>query len=1034
MGELTVRRNKGFAVPRYPETGRAEKPSGAAQAQKTANPTGFTVSGTLQQLMTRAGRAENHIRESRRTLQGGEAVLAEVQDSLDQMADLAQASAGGGADRSALQAKLERLREEIDRMIRSAVAGDAQLFLDGDAGSELEAPPSAVLEEEPAEAEGVRTLPDWLLKGIAGDGLTAEDLLAALGLDRSAGAAELLAAVMSRPLESDPAAGRLAALYLGAVIAGGDFSKAVDLKAAAEGLGRLLETVAEGVPADRAIELLTGGAFTGVSNFQSQFAGGTAPGLQVFLTELLLSGGGDPLLGEVALLGLLSGMEGMKLELLMGLLAAASGSGAAAAEEGAPFAAGEGAPGGMEAAAEPGAAPQVSVMRFGEVAAIGRDLSCVSFDEASGELTVSGSGEVLLQGTGTAEQAVRITGSGTVALQNVNVPVLTVAAPEGRVFCGGEVLLAEVRMEPGTALVLDGSGLTRFGVFRADGSNTLRLLGGAAAAEEGEDGSPGFLPVPVVLEGPAVLAARAVRVSGPKGETLKPFDVVWKTLLPGWSAVTAVETEGRRAKMSLLSGGRSDLVRLWLERGDPSRGYAVHTLALRGRDKFGRPKTRYAYLHWNQGTQAFEETVMYPNPFTVTGGEPGRDWRYEEESHTLRILSGQVTAISGGAGTDANQAPFSGRIALADGIGSVELSLGGVACRVSHGQAFCLGRGNAVTLLLQSGTDNHFEGGKGCAGISLGDGTTLCINRVEPRDGGRTPMGALFAAGGDGGAGIGRDCSGSRDQTSHILIRGGAVTATGTGGGAGIGAGKRSAMGAVTLLGGTVSASGEKGGGAGIGGALGAPVGDISIRGGRVAAAAAGHAAAIGAGVRGACGDILITGTARIVKALGGDPGADIGACLFGSCGKVVVSGGADIGSAKLWMRTGIPLQMGEEAVTLPQFRLSVKALRLDQASVSTQEAARAAKRIIDADRRWVAQIQAAYSALYERLEQNSNGVYSVRQYIGVTKGLMRDTAAASALVEDMSRSIPLQSSQAMRTHTKRGTEDVRQLLWDGPR
>ena len=65
---------------------------------------------------------------------------------------------------------------------------------------------------------------------------------------------------------------------------------------------------------------------------------------------------------------------------------------------------------------------------------------------------------------------------------------------------------------------------------------------------------------------------------------------------------------------------------------------------------------------------AFEPVSLYPNPFTITGGEDGRDWVYEEETHTLRILSNQVTAISGGAGTDANQSPFSGRIALADQI------------------------------------------------------------------------------------------------------------------------------------------------------------------------------------------------------------------------------------------------------------------------------------------------------------------------------------------------------------------------------
>ena len=58
-----------------------------------------------------------------------------------------------------------------------------------------------------------------------------------------------------------------------------------------------------------------------------------------------------------------------------------------------------------------------------------------------------------------------------------------------------------------------------------------------------------------------------------------------------------------------------------------------------------------------------------------------------------------------------------------------------------------------MTLLLESGTDNRFESGVGCAGISLGDGTTLRIDCIKS-DG---PDGILTATGGMGGAGIGRD-------------------------------------------------------------------------------------------------------------------------------------------------------------------------------------------------------------------------------------------------------------------------------------
>ena len=249
------------------------------------------------------------------------------------------------------------------------------------------------------------------------------------------------------------------------------------------------------------------------------------------------------------------------------------------------------------------------------------------------------------------------------------------------------------------------------------------------------------------------------------------------------------------------------------------------------------------------------------------------------------------------------------------------------------------------------------------------------------------------------GPGIGPDSGSSQDPAGRIQIRGGVVTATGTGGGAGIG------------------------------GALGAPVGDISIRGGTTTAAAACCAAAIGAGIQGQSGNILITGAATIVHASGGRPGGDIGACLFGSCGRVTVSGGAEIGSAKLWTQTGIPLHMGEDTVILPQFPLSSGALQLNRLSVSTRDNAQAARSTIDSDRRWVAQIQAAYRALSKQLERSLSGLQSVQQYINATESLIRDAATAGTLLSGMRQSILRQASQAMGTHSRGGLEEVRQLL-----
>ena len=231
-------------------------------------------------------------------------------------------------------------------------------------------------------------------------------------------------------------------------------------------------------------------------------------------------------------------------------------------------------------------------------------------------------------------------------------------------------------------------------------------------------------------------------------------------------------------------------------------------------------------------------------------------------------------------------------------------------------------------------------------------------------------------------------------------------------------------MGAIVITGGIITATGS-GGGAGIGGALGAPAGDISISGGTITASAVGHAAAIGAGMQGASGDISISGSARILKALGGDPGADIGGSLFGGCGNVRISGGADIGCARLRRRSGVPLRMGETTVTLPQFRLSPRSLRLDRLNVLTREYAQAAVKTIDTDRRWIDQIQSVYSALYTQLEQSR--LLNAKQYVNVSGGMVRDSGAASALLKDMRASIP---SQTMSTYGKRDMDDVRRLLW----
>ena len=1009
MGELEIRGNRSFVVPQHQSAVKADAPSktGHVQSPKAAGTPGYTVSNSLQELMTRVSQAEGHIRESRRTLQTGETVLDEVQDSLSRMKELAQkAASGGDPDRAALQAELERLRENIDRMLSGASSGGVRLFLDGEEGLEegVEALLDAVLDEAFTKQEGTVEFPDWLVKSLTWNAPSAGELLAALGLDKTASAEELLAALAGRSPESDPTTGYLAALYLGAVISGGT-SGTVDSQQAMEGLRLLLEKVAQGVPLDQAIEELTNGEFTSLADFQAQFTGGTAPGFEDFLVNLLLTQGEAPGAVSPPLLALLANMGSTGLDLIMELLSALPNHDAASqantqvntqpgpqADPG--FPSGPAAQG--DAAVPSG--PQTASMQFGTLQVTGRDLSGVTYHQATGVLTVDGPADVVIQGTDQGAQSILITGSGTVTLRNLTAALLTVDTAMARILTAGQNTLDQLSLREGSTLNFGGSGLLKLGLLHANASNTLHLTEGAVTVETQEGEAAHSIAARVLLEGTASLAAPANNVSNLNGKPLAPFDVIWKTLLPGWSHITSMALDGKQGRMNLRGGDHPDPARLWLAKGDPTHGFSIHSLVLRGRDRAGRLQTRYAYLRWNQNAGRFEEVSMYPNPFTVTGGEAGQDWSYEEESRTLYILSSQVTGISGGMGTDLNHAPFSGRVALVDGIGATELALGGVICRVSSGRAFDLGRENDVKLLLKPGTRNRFESGAGCAGLSLGEGTTLNIDCLRPPND-RTPVGSLTAAGAAGGAGIGRDSGAGLDDNGHIMIRGGVITAVGAGGGAGIGAGKHSGIGPIMIIGGTVSAEADY------------------------------HAAAIGAGVHGVCGDILISGPARIIKAQGGDSGADIGACLFGICGEIQISDGADIGSARLRRKAGISLQMGEDTVTLPQFCLSSRTLRLDHLRVTTREYARSAKITLEAGHRQVSRVRKVYSALYSQLEESFSGLYSFRQYINVPEEPVRDTAAANTLLQDMRRSILLQSGLAALSHGKRATEDVRQLL-----
>ena len=511
MSELTIRRDREISAARYRAAEKAEKTEkGGGPIQRTEKTPGFTLSETLRQLLSGSSRTESQIRESRRTLQSGEAVLAEVQENLSRMEALAREAAGEGeTDRDALQAQLDRLRQEIDRIMRSA-AGGADLFLDGD----LEDGADALLYALLSDAAAGQDLPGWLTQG----GLTADQILSSLGLDKTASGADLMAAIIGSSLDGNSAAGRLAALYLGAVIAGGGIDGTASMEMALEGLRQLMEKVAQGVPADQAVAELTGGTFTSLSDFQSQFTSGTAPGLEAFLTNLLLTGEGDLLLDFPAIPPMLAGLEGMNLELLMNLLSSGeSASGEAAAPPVLPEAEAALVPAGGPDAAPPPEDHALSVMDLGSVRVSGQDLSGVSLGD-NGVLIVAGQGDVTVEGAGPDAPEILLTGSGTVTLRSVSAPLLTVDGSGVQLAGAGENTLQTVRLRPGAVLTLDGGGFLRMGSLEAAPTALLRLRPGAAAeVRRGED-SMGGTRIPVILEGPASLAVQADRVSDPRGE------------------------------------------------------------------------------------------------------------------------------------------------------------------------------------------------------------------------------------------------------------------------------------------------------------------------------------------------------------------------------------------------------------------------------------------------------------------------------------------------------------------------------------
>ncbi len=204
-----------------------------------------------------------------------------------------------------------------------------------------------------------------------------------------------------------------------------------------------------------------------------------------------------------------------------------------------------------------------------------------------------------------------------------------------------------------------------------------------------------------------------------------------------------------------------------------------------------------------------------------------------------------------------------------------------------------------VRLILMAGTANTLTSGQYYPGIRCQAGATLAIKGP----------GALSAAGGEYGAGIGGGLDGSG---GHITVSGGTLTATGGYGAAGIGGGAGTGTGGsgghITIGGGTLTATGGTGA-AGIGGGFGnsggGSGGHITVGGGTLTARGGdyggagiggGGSSGAGSGAGGSGGHITIGGgtvTARggtYGAGIGGGGGAGIG--TGGSGGHITIGGG----------------------------------------------------------------------------------------------------------------------------------------------
>ena len=278
-------------------------------------------------------------------------------------------------------------------------------------------------------------------------------------------------------------------------------------------------------------------------------------------------------------------------------------------------------------------------------------------------------------------------------------------------------------------------------------------------------------------------------------------------------------------------------------------------------------------------TQAEISKLVKGNPYfgcrqsllTVTGGQEGRDYKFEDD--VLRIDNGGAYVVS-----MANNALATRECISVTASAAVTLTLENVNINCSEKDFAALEINGPEKVTLELRGKNKLNSGSGNAGIELKNKANLVITSSSG--------GQLDTHGGYIGAGIGgiNNTAGAGEKSSinKVVIAGGIINAAGGSGGAGIGGSIGCDGCDVTVTGGVLNATG-KGGAAGIGGGIGGNGGSFTITGGKVNAVGSTAAAGIGGGLYTADDQIYTGGNGGTVVIKGGELTAIGKSCAIGT-------------------------------------------------------------------------------------------------------------------------------------------------------